>query len=87
MLYRRYVSASTFLSCGVVRTLTCGTLDLKPYLIPVTIGTLGSDIRTFHTQCFNLITFLVDVEPEARYGLPRCPTFQRVFYVAFYGPY
>ena len=62
-------------------------LELKPYPVPVTIGTLESDIRTFHTQCFNLITFLADAEPEARYGLPRCPTFRRVFCVAFYGPY
>ena len=76
-----------------ISLLWCGThthtwtLELKPYLISVTIGTLGSDIRMFHTQCFNLITFLVDAEHEARYGLPRCPTFRMVFCVAFYGLY
>ena len=87
MFHSRYVSAPTFLSCGVIRTLTRRMLELKPYPVPVTIRILGSNIPTPHTSCFDLIAFLVDAEPEARYGLPRCPAFRRVFCVAFYGPY
>ena len=69
------VSTSTFLCCDVAHTLTRGTLELKPYPVPVAIRTMRCHIPIFRIYCFNLITFSVNVETTACYGLLWRPTF------------